>query len=91
MTDAPKHWMWETSGTLAAALKRYLTLTLEGPGLEAGEVACIQAYLRQWVGHPGWQPGGALEALRLRVAAISTAEDINEAIRAAVALGMDPL
>ena len=86
--DAPKYWMLETSGELAAAVKRYLDLPRH---LEPRDVDLIKAYLWQWVRSPVWAPSGALEALRLMVAAIQTENDISRAITAAIRLEMDPL
>ena len=51
----------------------------------------MRAYLWQWVKSPVWGPSGALEALRLRVAAIGSLQDIDDAIEAMVEIGMDPL
>jgi hypothetical protein len=85
--DAPKYWLFETSGALVPVVRKYL----ESQALTDSEIAAMRAYLWQWVKSPVWGPSGLLEALRLRVAAIQTAEDINAALLAAEALGMDPL
>lgn len=85
--DAPKYWMYETGGVLSYAVRAYLA----GRALRLDQIDLMRAYLWQWVKSPVWAPSGVLEALRLRVAAIESEEDIRAAIEAAVALGMDPL
>ena len=94
--DAPKYWMLETSGELAAAVNRYLdrhiNRVLRDPsGLEQRDIDLIKAYLWQWVNSPLWAPSGSLQALRMMVATIQTQNDISRAITAAIRLEMDPL
>ena len=48
--DAPKFWMWETSGVLRPAIMAYI----DGHTLTAAQCATMRAYLRQWVGSPVW-------------------------------------
>ena len=85
--DAPKYWMYETSGVLARDIKNYL----DGEALDAPAIGRIKAYLWQWVKSPVWRPSGCLEVLRLRVMTITAVEDIRHAISMAEELGMDPL
>jgi len=85
--DAPKFWMYESSGVLATAVTRYL----QGDDLTPEEVDLLKAYLWQWYKSPVWEPSGTLEALRLRVAAIATRQDIDDIIEAGLEIGMDPL
>lgn len=85
--DAPKFWMNETSGELAAAVKTYLA----GERLNNHQVRLMRAYLWQWVRSPVWAPSGTLEALRLRVASIDTQQELSAAIDHATEMGMDPL
>lgn len=84
---APKYWRYETSGVLAPAIEAYLN----GKPLTVRQIALIRAYLYQWVKSPVWGPSGVLEALRLRVAAIQTADDVRAVIRAGLEIGIDPL
>ncbi len=85
--DAPKFWMYESSGVLQPVIRKYLL----ADELTAAEIGLMRAYLWQWVASPVWGPSGALEVLRLRVAAIETTEDIEGAVQMAVNLGIDPL
>jgi len=85
--DAPKFWMYESSGVLKPVVTKYLN----GEALDAKEVKVFQAYLWQWYKSPVWEPSGMLEALRLRVAAIATRQDIDDIIEAGLEIGMDPL
>ena len=84
--DAPKFWMNETGG-LVPMVEKYL----RGGKLTPKEISWIKAYLFQWYRSPVWAPSGVLEALRLRVAAISTQKDIDDIITAGLEIGMDPL
>jgi hypothetical protein len=79
--------MYETSGVLKPAVEAYLN----AKRLSGREVALLKLYLWQWVNSPVWAPSGALEALRLRVAAIANGDDVDLAVAAAEELGMDPL
>lgn len=85
--DAPRYWMHETSGMLAPVVEAYL----KGLRLAPNQIKIMRAYLWQWVNSPVWGSSGALESLRLRVAAIKTRQDIHAAIESALDLGMDPL
>jgi hypothetical protein len=85
--DAPKFWMYETSGVLKPVVQAYLN----GERLRPEQVRLMRDYLCQWVCSPVWGPSGSLEALRLRVAAIETGQDIDDCIQVCVDLGMDPL
>lgn len=75
------------AGVLAPVVKAYLA----GEPLTIRQIALMRAYLYQWVASPVWGPSGALEALRLRVAAIETADHVRAAIRAGLDIGIDPL
>jgi hypothetical protein len=85
--EAPKFWMDEIGGALQEIVPAFL---MEEP-LTQEEIDLMRAYLWQWVKSPVWAPSGCLESLRLQVAAITSREDIDRAIGAAVDLGMDPL
>lgn len=85
--DAPKYWIYESSGELATAVKTYLA----GERLTNHQIRLMRAYLWQWVRSPVWGASGSLEALRLRVAFIDSREELSQAITHAEALGMDPL
>lgn len=84
---APKYWTHETSGILGPVVQVFL----HGGILMGQEIVIMRSYLAQWVNSEAWAPGDALEALRQRVAAIETHQDVKDAVVAAVALGMDPL
>jgi hypothetical protein len=92
--DAPKYWMYESSGVLKPAVEKYLN----GKWLTRAELGAMKAYLRQWVDSPSWDLSPVteddrteLQSLRLRVADIHTAGDMQEAIDVMIELGMDPL
>ena len=85
--DAPKYWMYEASGARAPVVTKYLN----NKPLDSAEVKYFKAYLWQWVKSPVWAPSGLLEAVRLRVAAIETVQDIAAALAAMDELCMDPL
>lgn len=84
---APKYWMWEQSGALVPIVKAYL----DGKPLTLREVRIMRAYLLQWVSSPVWGPSNELDALRARVSAIQTEDHVRAAIRAGLAIGIDPL
>jgi hypothetical protein len=90
--DAPGYWPNETSGVLQPAVLAYLA----GKQLSPGQLGTMKAYLRQWCNSPVWDlnPHGGLEelrSLRIRVAAISNFEELNQAVQVMTDLGMDPL
>lgn len=86
--DAPKYWMFETSGVLEPVIRAYL----QGDDLNKRQVDLMRAYLYQWVSAPVWgAPGGILEAVCLQVSVIACTQDIDAAISAMVTLGIDPL
>jgi hypothetical protein len=99
--DAPKFWMEEVSGSLAAAIRDYL----DNPNaMTLRQIADMRAYFRQWVGSPVWEfvpsddttPAAHkhladLARLRNGVNAIRNGADIGNWLRLAVAMGMDPL
>lgn len=85
--DAPKYWMHEASGALEPVILAFL----HDEELDEAQVKLMKAYLWQWVKSPVWAPSGPLEALRLRVAAIETYQDVAQAVHALTEEGMDPL
>lgn len=85
--DAPKYWMYEIGGELQPAVKAYLN----GERLNDRQLKLMRDYVYLWVSSPVWAGSGVLEALRLRVAAVKSQEDLDGAIRHAVSAGMDPL
>lgn len=85
--DAPKYWMHETSGLLRPVIEDYLN----GYGLSQGQIGTMRAYLRQWFASPAWGPSDELYALRARIEAIASRDDIEGIIEDAMDLGIDPL
>jgi len=93
--DAPKYWMYETGGLLAAAMKRYL----ESRAMTLRDFMLIQAYLRQWVESPAWDLNPHLSAegaevlrmLRHQVREARTETAIRRVVKLLVDAGMDPL
>ncbi len=84
----PGFWANETSGRLAPAVRAYL----EGRQLSRAGVMVIRAYLRQWIAGDFQDfPGGEdLEALRRGVDYIGTTRDIDEWLKKALELAIDP-
>jgi hypothetical protein len=85
--DAPKFWMYESSGVLRPVVEAYL----KGQDLSTEQIGLMRAYLHQWVRSPVWKPGSQLEMLRLRICAIETRADITDCLAVAEFLGIDPL
>jgi hypothetical protein len=93
--DAPKYWMYESSGVLQPVVRKYL----RGEELSFNELGVFRAYLRQWVQSPAWDQNphqtregkAALNGLRSRITAIDGMERLREWLAAAVEQGLDPL
>ena len=85
--DAPRYWMYETSGRLWPVVEAYL----EGRFLSPGQVGLMRDYLQQWFRSPVWADCPQLAGLRLQIDAIRTREDIDTCIHIAHALEIDPL
>jgi hypothetical protein len=92
--DAPKYWMYETSGLLALAVRRYLNHWEMTPG----EIMLMHDYLVQWICSPVWDmtehdedTRAELEALRIAAKCIQTRGDIDHWIANALDKGHDPL
>jgi hypothetical protein len=91
--QAPKYWMYEVSGKLVPAIKRYL----EGTRAFPDDVNLIRAYLRQWIDSPVWEDGAegetrsALDDLRRKARELRTIDDITAWVEDALNLGIDPL
>lgn len=85
--DAPKYWMYETSGRLERAVTSYLT----GEEMTASHIRLMRAYLEQWFRSPLWGPSYELETLRQQVKAIATSADIEAILDSASDIGIDPL
>lgn len=93
--EAPKYWMHETGGELAAAIKRYL----RDEPLTARDVQLIGAYFRQWIDSPVWDGNpmidepGRINLMTLRVGArfLHMRADITKWLDRAAEAGMDPL
>lgn len=92
---APKYWAQETGGELGPAIERYIL----GQELSVRDLALIRAYLRQWVDSPAWDANPAhsdlsrrqLTRLRMKVFDALTKERIDDCIKLAIDMGMDPL
>ena len=93
--NAPKYWRAEVSGRLEGPIMRYL----EGKLMSTEDITLIRLYLRQWIDSPVWlmnpeMDSGARRALtelRQRVRLISTRQDLDVWLHAAMDLGIDPL
>lgn len=85
--DAPKYWMYESSGVLRPVVEAYL----HGEVLNRHQIGILRAYLAQWVQAPVWGSSRRLDSLRFNVWTIKTQNDIRAALETAVDLGMDPL
>ena len=83
---APGYWLAETTGILRPVVMAYL----EGKDMVPEQVATMRAYLRQWIADPSWQ-GPGIAALRERVEAIRTREDVENWLADADEAGVDPL
>jgi hypothetical protein len=83
---APGYWMNETSGVLRPAIKAYL----EHDELTPAEIAAIRAYLRQWIMADGWLED-SVEELRAKVDGLTSRQAIDEWLREALKVGIDPL
>jgi hypothetical protein len=92
--DAPKYWMHETSGQLAAAIQRYLRSRRL---MKVRDVAMMRAYFRQWINSPVWDQNphessrANLGELRRTVEEIVSVEGIDMWLRLAEHAGLDPL
>lgn len=75
--------MNETTGVLRPVVEKYL----QGGTLDAGEVATMRAYLRQWVA--GRFIGTA--ALRVALDDVQTDADVRKWLAEALDVGIDPL
>ena len=89
--NAP-YWLRETDGDLAAAMRRYIGRE----ELSVRDVGLIRAYLRKWVDSPIWDvlPSASsrqLSRLRERVFTAGSREQIDECVKTAKELGMNPL
>jgi hypothetical protein len=92
---APKYWMHETGGKLAAAIKRYL----HDEALSVDDILLIRAYLSQWVDSPAWDANPsidyegrlALASMRQSARSLHNRAKIAEWLERADEMGMDPL
>jgi hypothetical protein len=84
--DAPKYWMYETSGVLRPAVEAYLL----GHVLTFEQVAALRVYFRQWINSPVWR-GPEVELLRATVDRIWLRRDVDTWLRAAALAEVDPL
>lgn len=85
--DAPKFWMWETSGVLRPAILAYL----DGDDMTPDQIAAMAAYLRQWIASPVWGDQNPIQALRRAVATLYTRDAIARWLWRAAEHGIDPL
>jgi hypothetical protein len=82
----PGYWRNETSGRLEPVIKKYLA----GGPLSPYEIVAMRAYLRQWIEPDVWE-GDAIADLRVAVGLISSREDIEKWLAAALEVGIDPI
>ena len=81
--DAPKYWMYETSGVLADAVDLYLN---HRERMTQFALACLRAYCAQWIDSPAWDAhpyasaadSRALADLRLDAIAIYTLDALDD-------------
>ena len=93
--EAPKYWMHETGGELAAAINRYLHVE----PLSIRDVQLIGAYFRQWINSPVWDANPsidyegrlALASMRQAARSLHNRAEIAEWLERAGEAGMDPL
>ena len=85
--DAPKFWMYETSGALRPAILAYL----DGSDMTPFEIAAMRAYLRQWIASPVWGDQRPIIALRAAVGGLDSVAAIRAWLEAAADDGIDPL
>jgi hypothetical protein len=91
----PVYWRAETTGVLAAAVKKYLARET----LDAETLEFLRLYFEQWYASPVWERNAhyneaarqALEAVRREIARADTVEQIRLAEAAALNLGIDAL
>lgn len=83
---APGYWIYETSGVLAPAVRAYLCEA----DMTEPQIAAMRAYLRQWIGAPGWR-GHQVDTLRARINGLTTRAAIDAWIGLALDAGIDPL
>jgi hypothetical protein len=91
----PVYWRDETTGVLAAAVKKYLARET----LDAETLEFLRLYFEQWYAAPVWERNAhyneearqALEAIRREIARADTVEQIRLAEAAALNLGIDAL
>ena len=84
--SVPGYWMNETSGVLEPVVRRYLG----GHELEPAELATMRAYLRQWIGAPGFV-GPDIAHLREGLDGITTTAALRAWMGEAFDAGVDPL
>ena len=86
---APKFWLHETTGVLKPVVRAYLT----GHALDSVQIGLMRAYLEQWFDSPVWgnRNWTEIDAIRRRVHAITSNEDIRGILKDALDLGIDPL
>ena len=92
---APKYWMHEKGGDLAAALLRYLDVE----PLSIRDVQLIGAYFRQWINSPVWDANPsidyegrlALASMRQAARSLHNRAEIAEWLERAGEAGLDPL
>lgn len=93
--DAPKYWMWETSGRLGPAIEAYLNRR----EMTVSQMNLMRAYLRQWIDSPVWERNPAadkatlaeLQHLRATIRLAQSRKDLSIWLRRALESGHDPL
>lgn len=82
--------MYETSGVLIPAVKRYL----QGVDITGQDLAALRAYVRQWIYSPVWDCNpngtGSVAGLRDMVDSITTRAQLDLWTERAGDIGIDP-
>lgn len=89
-STAPGYWRNETSGVLIPVVEAYIN----GKPLDAGQIATMRAYLRQWIMAPAWdmgEPTPELQELRRSVDLLITQKAIDDWLWRALDIEIDPL
>lgn len=86
----PHYWQDEKNDSLRPVVIAYLG----GDTMSTDNIACLRAYLRQWVSAPVWTKyigdSLALSVLRMSIDEVTTAEHLRCWIKVAVDAGLDP-
>ncbi len=86
VTQAPRFWMEETTGTLAPAVEIYL----RGERLAADQLALLQIYLRQYLERAVMADDADRPRLLGRVARVHNTLDLERLAEALAEAGVEP-